>query len=121
MPRLHIGLIFVAFITLLPGCTAESSGNNALDGALLYVAEQGWEDVGKLLLHMGADINTKDNKARTPLMISAGFGHTNFVKVLIDNGAALNAKNDENLTALDYAKRFGATDIVTILKDLGAT
>jgi len=117
----HIGLILIAFISLLPGCTAENSGNTSLDGAILYVAEQGWEDVGKLLLHMGADINTKDNKSRTPLMIASGFGHIKFVKVLTDNGADLNAKNDEDLTALDYAKRFGARDIVILLKSLGAT
>jgi len=121
MPRLHIILIFFTFISLLPGCTAKDGKNSTLDATLLYVSEQGWEDVGKLLLHMGANIDARDNKSRTPLMLASGFGHIGFVKVLVDNGASLNAKNDENLTALGYAKRFGAGDIAAFLKELGAT
>ncbi|KAH0619086.1 hypothetical protein JD844_018734, partial [Phrynosoma platyrhinos] len=42
-----------------------------------------YEDIVKLLLNHGADVNAKDNELWTPLHAAATCGHINLVKILI--------------------------------------
>ncbi|WP_124330324.1 ankyrin repeat domain-containing protein [Desulfonema ishimotonii] len=56
----------------------------------------------ELILKNGADINTRDNRGRTPVMKIAAsrFEKTDILKILIKMGADLNLENDEGRTAL---------------------
>jgi len=56
-----------------------------------------------LLIEEGAELNLKDNRGRTALMIAAERGHAKIVGVLREAGADLNIKDNESLTALDLA------------------
>jgi len=106
-------------VILLSGCTSREG--SFLGGSLLYVAEQGWEDVATVLIRMGADINTRDQEGRTPLILAAGFGNNEVVKLLIKKGAYVNAKNDEKRTALNYARELYHESTVKLLLNAGAT
>lgn len=48
----------------------------------------------------GANVNSKDDRRFTPLMIAATYDSVEIGKLLIDNGADLNAKNQYGNTAL---------------------
>src|SRR5262245_52142767 len=52
------------------------------------------------LLESGGDVNSRDNRANTPLMYAAGVGSTAMMRQLIAAGADVNAKNSFEATAL---------------------
>ena len=54
----------------------------------------------KLLLENGAQVNTRDEEGRTPLMEAAGYGRLTTVRVLLDKDADLEAIDDYGNTAL---------------------
>jgi ankyrin repeat protein len=66
-------------------------------------------------------VNTKDTQGRTPLMLAARTGNTQFVETLISEcKAKLNLKDIKGRTALDYAAMGGHRDIVELLLSKGA-
>jgi ankyrin repeat protein len=71
----------------------------------------------------GADVNTKDQKSRTVLMLAAICETISpeSVQLLIDRGADLHVKSPDGFTALDFARRLGNTPIVDVLVKAGAT
>lgn len=75
-----------------------NSGGNETDyiAGMLMAAAYNMPDVIKLLAKKKVDINCKDNKGRTPLMIACLEGHLDAVKALVENGASL-AERDMSL------------------------
>ena len=81
--------------------------------ALLWAAEHDHESTARKLLHLGADINVKAQKARsnrirprpglTPLHLAAEKGHLAIVKLLLEVGADPEARVQESLTPLFFA------------------
>lgn len=63
------------------------------------------DDVAALqgLLAKGGDVNARDKRATTPLMLAAAFGSVRSMKVLLDAGADVNAKNAFDATPLMWA------------------
>ena len=57
--------------------------------ALHMAAAEGCDDVAKVLIQNGADVNAEDKKT-TALHWAAEKGHVDVVKVLIQNGADVN-------------------------------
>ena len=57
------------------------------DTWLLRAAAEGQEEVVRLLLEKGADLESKDNYRRTPLSYAAENGRDTVVKLLVDKGA----------------------------------
>ncbi len=73
--------------------------------ALHLAAEANSARITKLLLQHGADVNARDAKGQTPLIILAdwhGFG-LKITQLLIQHGADVDAKDNKGQTALDYA------------------
>ena len=58
----------------------------------MFASQNGHENVVKLLLDNGANIDTKDKSGATPLWTAAQNEHDNIVKLLIDKGANVNTK-----------------------------
>ncbi len=89
--------------------------------ALMYAAEFGHMDVGKLLLANGADINAVDDYNDPALNVAAFHGQLEFAKMLVEMGAELNVRGDANQTALGHAISRGHEEVAAFLRDVGAT
>ena len=80
-------------LTVLMWAAGYADGAGALDA----------EAVANLALERGAEIDAKDNRGRTALMIAADAGHTGIVDLLLARGAAREIKDKDGKTALDLA------------------
>ena len=73
-----------------------------------------------MLLSKGSDINTKDNKGETALMIAAETHKKEILEMLLSKGADVNIKSDIGETALSKAESRNNSDIVELLIQAGA-
>jgi len=89
--------------------------------ALMYAAEFGHIEVGKLLLSNGADINTVDNFNDPALNVAAFHGQLEFARMLIEMGAELNLRGFGGRTALGHATSQGHEDVAAFLREVGVT
>lgn len=70
----------------------------------------------KLLLNRKADINSKDNKARSCLMNSCYMGHSDMVELLLDyDEINIDLQDNSGKTSLMYACRFNCIEIFKLL------
>ena len=75
----------------------------------------------QLLLSMGAEVDRRDNKFRTPLMWSSHENHTKCADILLDSKASADLQDIGGDTALHVACGQGHPAIVTLLLDHGAS
>ncbi len=89
---------FVRCALLLPSILADTAG---LNEALFEAALHGREEVARLLLDAGADVNTRaGGDGDTPLHAAARGGHAGVAALLLDRGADPNAPSDTGFTPL---------------------
>ncbi|RFU80736.1 pfs, nb-arc and ankyrin domain [Trichoderma arundinaceum] len=74
----------------------------------------------KLLLQVGADVNGRDKRDRTPLYTAAGFSHEDVIKLLLESGADVKATTKDNETPLHRAVTRGHENITKLLLESGA-
>ncbi|KAJ0108232.1 hypothetical protein J7T55_000197 [Diaporthe amygdali] len=87
---------------------------------LFVAAEQGHEDVVRLLLENGASADaTVNDDGNIPLKIASSRGHLSIVRMLIQHNANVNG-GDAYSNALSEASRMGHDEIVRMLLDNGA-
>lgn len=72
------------------------------------------------LLKAGADVNSKDKKGRTALLIAAEKGHPEVVTLLLESKADVNVTDKHGRTALMYAAMTTSIASVRLLIDKGA-
>lgn len=85
--------------------------------AVLPPAAPGHVEAVRAALQRGADVNARDAKSRTPLMLAA-IAEKNpgeSVRLLLEHGADPAATDPKGLTALDFARRLGRTASVDAL------
>jgi ankyrin repeat protein len=109
--------------TMTPRQSREARQNEGLRTIdINLLAEAGWGNTErvKLLLDTSADVNARDAKGDTPLIVAAllGFGET--VEVLLERGADINAKNNLGNTALMEAAAMNRPETVGLLLSKGA-
>jgi len=80
----------------------------------------GHEPLVQYFLDLGADVNKKNNKGDTALMIASLKGYLPIVQLLLERGALVNQENKRNYTALIYASEKNHYEIVDILLNHGA-
>jgi len=88
-----------------------------LNDALLDAAYKGRVDDVLSLLEKGAEVDSRNGKASTPLMCAAEQGHFEAVRVLLEAGADIFLRNDGNYTAEMYASKHNHHEIVKILQN----
>ncbi|CAG4944840.1 unnamed protein product [Colias eurytheme] len=90
--------------------------DNAGYTALHYAARNGHDDICKLLIAKGAqiDIQTKSGKA-TPLHRAAAAGKLSTVKLLIESGAKVDLQDDDGKNSLHKATEYKHFHLVDIL------
>jgi ankyrin repeat protein len=94
---------------------------NTVDRVLIDAAsENNLAEVSRLL-SVGADVNAKDRRDRTPLHWASENGHVQVVKELLDHFADIDAKDNRNWTPLLCAGASGHVAVGQALLSRGAS
>lgn len=88
---------------------------------LMFAAPFGTPDLVRTLIDAGANVNARDIRDMTPLMlaVSSETQNTEVVRLLLEKGADTKAKSVLGETALDWAKKFGDPALLRLLGDAG--
>ena len=115
------------FLSFMKACELSSTDLNQrqlLDDAeytLLHIAaEEGKDQVVRMLLDKGADVNAQGGLYSNALQAASYRGHDRIVQILLDKGADINAQGGDYGNALKVASSEGHDRIVQILLDKGA-
>ena len=82
---------------------------------MLFAAQQGDLESGRILLTAGADVNETTPDGDTPLLVSSLSGNEAFSIFLLEKGANPNATDHNGLTALFNALLGGTIDITGVV------
>lgn len=74
------------------------------------------DEIIRLLLAHGADIDARTNLSVTPLHRAAGFCRNSAVEILLAHGAKKNARDKYGRTAAERASRAGCDDVAALLR-----
>jgi ankyrin repeat protein len=88
---------------------------SALNGALREASLMGHEQIVKILIHQGADVDAQGGAYDSPLQAAAYKGHERIIRLLLDAGADVNARAGLYGTALLAATLGDRYQIVQIL------
>ncbi|KAL4884621.1 hypothetical protein BJY04DRAFT_181622 [Aspergillus karnatakaensis] len=94
--------------------------NKSWQTPLSLAAKEGHEEVAKLLIGKGADLELKDMRGQTPLAWAAQKGHLGVVKSLVEAGAKLETTDIFDLTPLAHAAENEHPKVMKYLLDKGA-
>jgi hypothetical protein len=83
--------------------------------AMHYAVYAGHDEIARLLLDRGADVNARAPNDSTPLMMAALTGHEDLAMMLIGDGADPGLVNDRGDTALIWAMRYGNLRIAQLV------
>ncbi|KAK4934274.1 hypothetical protein LTR66_015649, partial [Elasticomyces elasticus] len=83
---------------------------------LLTASFGGHQEIVKLLLDQGADINTQGGYHGNALQAASFGGHQEIVKLLLDQGAYINAQRGRHGNALYTASLGGPQEIVKLFR-----
>ncbi|HEX5160759.1 MAG TPA: ankyrin repeat domain-containing protein [Steroidobacteraceae bacterium] len=117
-----------AVLALRAGCIACVEallpGNAEMPRGLIMVSPvsaPGKPELVRIALERGSDVNARDIKGRTPLMLLAAseLVTPELMQAVIDRGADLHVKSRQGLNALDYAQRLGRQPIIEVLRRAG--
>jgi ankyrin repeat protein len=92
----------------------------SLEGRLETAISLGEENVVRLLLFMGADVEERGMYNMTPLLRAAFKGRLTIVKILVEAGADMKARDKDGWTVLHCAAHGGDVELVQFLFDNGA-
>ncbi|MED4455660.1 ankyrin repeat domain-containing protein [Metabacillus fastidiosus] len=115
----------VSSLLIIQGCSilhsSESTAEFETENNELIKAVE-LNDIHKIkkLISNGTDLNTKDLRGRTPLMIATYNNEPKIVKLLIQGGADVNLQDDMENNPFLYAAAEGYTDIVKLTIRVGA-
>ena len=87
---------------------------------LSMASSVGHEEVVRLLLGKGADVNMADADGWTPIHWAAHRGHIEVVRILLDRGADPNSEDGSKCTPLHWAAFYGHKKVVQLLLRRGA-
>jgi ankyrin repeat protein len=94
----------------------DAFGDNA---GLHWAALQGLEEMARLLIDNGADLDIANSADETPLHWAAKEGQKQVLVILIVHGADVNARTRASWTPLRWAEAHGYKEIANILKAAG--
>lgn len=90
---------------------------------IMFALNHGYTVVAKILMHAGADIDARDARGLTPLLIACGksaYGYKDIAEALIKKGALFNVRDSLGFTPLLLSLSGGSVDIAKLLIERGA-
>lgn len=78
--------------------TVTTPSNASADTSLLRAGRTGDTDLAVRALRDGADIETRDEHSRTPLLLAATYDHVELARLLVAEGASADALDDRHDT-----------------------
>ncbi|MBM3793824.1 MAG: ankyrin repeat domain-containing protein [Acidobacteria bacterium] len=83
---------------------------------LMFAVAYGPVDMVRLLLESGADVNARDTRGMTPLMLAVASEQQDpaIVKLLLSRGARREDKSAAGETALDWALKFNRRAVLAL-------
>ena len=73
-------------------------------------------EIAKILILRGANVNHRYEEGFSPLMLAVENGDADMARFLLEHGADINAKTKDDKTALSYALEKGHQDVAAILR-----
>ncbi|HLS95054.1 ankyrin repeat protein [Sphingobacterium allocomposti] len=75
-----------------------------------------YDQISKMLIEAGAEVNVVQNARITPLHLAAQQGNIDIIILLLENGADISLRTDMGMTASDLAFEKGFKEIAEILR-----
>jgi ankyrin repeat protein len=89
--------------------TVSSRGPTPNDEIRLFdAAKKGNLVMVTLLYQQGSNIEARDSKGRTPMIMAAEYGNSTIITYLLNSGADIDAQDKDGWNALHYAAFFGS-------------
>ncbi|KAK1840600.1 Ankyrin repeat domain-containing protein 50-like protein 3 [Colletotrichum chrysophilum] len=108
-------------LRLLPSDNdALNSRDNAGRTPLIWGSSEGHDNIVRMLLDKGADVNAQGGRYGNALQAASFKGHDKIVQMLLDKDADVNAQGGDYVNALYIASEEGHDDIVQMLLNKGA-
>ena len=115
-----MGFYFAVQVLLEEGADPNAQGGRYENAALQAASAEGHEQIVKLLLDNGANVDAQCGSYGSALQAASAKGHEQIVKLLLDNGANVNAQGGIFGSALYAASANRHGQIIGLLYDNGA-
>ncbi len=113
----HFGKEDIVRILLRNGANPNSSSQNGYQVFPIHSAlSNGQNNIAKMLIEAGAEVNVLQSSRISPLHLAAQQGNIDMIIVLLEHGANIAIRNDFGQTASDMAAEKGFPEIAEILK-----
>ncbi|KAH0563806.1 putative ankyrin repeat protein RF_0381 [Cotesia glomerata] len=117
----ELGFVKIVEKLLKLGVCPNTVLNNDLMYSMLHIAcLHRQNEVVKLLINKGADVNCRDHQGKTPLFYAVHNSDGRIIKILLRNHADINVKARDGRTPLSLSVEDVDSDIITLLLDNGA-
>lgn len=104
----------------LPSKVSSELLRTELEAALPLASRNGWDEITKALLRLGALVDGQNEEGRTALSYYCERpGSVSMVKTLLDSGAHPDLPDPHKCSPLGWAARIGDREIVKALRDTG--
>ncbi|MCT1531622.1 ankyrin repeat domain-containing protein [Sphingobacterium daejeonense] len=113
----HFGKEDIVRILLRNRANPNSSSQNGYQVFPIHSAlSNGQDNIAKMLIEAGAEVNVLQSSRISPLHLAAQQGNVDLIIILLEHGANIAIKNDFGQTASDLAAEKGYNEIAEILK-----
>ncbi|MBK9496119.1 MAG: sigma-70 family RNA polymerase sigma factor [Xanthomonadales bacterium] len=93
-----------------------SKGRTQLKPLVRLAIQQGNAELVSSYLDLGGDVNARDQRGRTPLILAAIKGDIDLCRILLGRGADVHSIDEEGLSAIAYATGKGLAEVASVIE-----